>query len=493
MPVDIDTHNIHKSKYLSRFIAWLNDSFFSVSTKLNIVNVLVIISGVLSIIGAYEIQMGGRMHELNYLHQKYITQVVQSVKEFESDRGALISVENDIILIQQQPLDCLALVGPIEEFMMSLIKTDNAIRVCQNDILIADEILQKIRDYRLDKISKVSLLTHLHQSIKQFEENGAAFEPLVARTVKIIFFIVISIVIGKAFIVPIFGLLLSRSVARDYKVLAETKTKLEEEKEYSALIQSERMASLTTLVAGIAHEINTPVGVSITASSHSNELLHKIKKSYEAEQLTEEDLCHFFTEIEKTNEIVSSNLLRTSTLVKSFKMVSVDQTIEELQTINIKDYIEEVLISLSPLTKKSNMEVKLHCEEALKIQIHSDSFIQIITNIITNAMDHAFKGKKHGTLTISISKKNAREVLASFEDDGHGISKEDQLHIFEPFFTTGRGSGNTGLGLHILHNLVVDKLKGHISCFSKINQGTRFDIYLPIDPTTDPTTPTCDS
>jgi len=481
LPVDTNNSSSNKDTYFSKLSAWRKHDLFSVATKLNIVNVLVVISGVLSIIGAYEIQMGARMHELNYLHQKYITEVVKSVKQFESDRAALIPIEDNIVLARQQPIDCLALIGPIEEFMMTLMQTDHAIQLCQNDIAVADNTLQKVRDFRLGKINKADLLSDLYQSIHTFESNGTQFEPLVGRTVRIIFFIVISIVITKAFVVPIFGFLLSHSVARDYRILSDTKISLEKEKEYSALIQSEKMASLTTLVAGIAHEINTPVGVNITANSHSNEVLARIKKSYAAENLTEDELCDFFSEVEKVNDIISNNLLRTSELIKSFKMVSTEQAIEELQTIKLKPYIKQILITLSPLTQRSNLTIKLACDEGLEVRLYGDALIQIITNIVTNAIDHAFKKKQHGILSISATKTTENKILLSFEDSGRGISKSDQLHIFEPFFTTGRKNGNTGLGLHILHNLVVDKLKGSVSCSSKIDQGTRFDIHLPIN------------
>lgn len=481
LPVDTKNPSNNKDTYFSKFTTRRRGNLLSVASKLNIVNVLVVISGILSIIGAYEIQMGGKMHELNYLHQKYITEVVKSVKVFETDRAALIAVEDNIVLARQQPIDCLALIGPIEELMMALMQTDHAIRLCQNDVLVADNTLQKIRDYRLDKISKDALLTNLYQSIETFESNGTQFEPLVGRTVRIIFFIVISIVIAKAFIVPIFGFLLSHSVARDYRILSDTKISLEKEKKYSALIQSEKMASLTTLVAGIAHEINTPLGVSITANSHSNEMLNRIKASYKAESLTEDELCLFFAEIEKVNDIISSNLLRTSELIKSFKMVSTEQVIEELQSIELKPYIEQVLITLSPLTQRSNLTIEFTCDEGLQGHLYGDALIQIITNIVTNAIDHAFEENQHGILSISATKTTENKIHLSFKDNGRGISEGDQLHIFEPFFTTARKNGNTGLGLHILHNLVVEKLKGSVSCSSKIDQGTRFDIHLPIN------------
>jgi signal transduction histidine kinase len=469
------------NKYFVKFMFWRNRDHFSVAMKLNIVNVLIILSGFFSIIGAYQIQMGGKMHELNYFHQKYITHLVKAVKTFEATTSDLNSITQNIRLIKQQPVDCLNLVGPIELFMMKLINTDSAIQVCKDDLEIANTLIESINAYKLNELDKASLLTHLHIGIEGFERSGVKFEPLVGETVKITFFIVISIIIAKAFIVPIFGLTLSRSVARDYQALSRTKANLEKEKNHSALIQSERMASLNTLVAGVAHEVNTPVGISITANSYSCEMLSQLQLAYTDGKLTEKIFCHFFKEMEDASHIISNNLIRTSSLVDSFKIISVDQSIEKLSTIELKPYIEQVLVSLSPLTKKSDLVINFTCKNGLQAHIYSGALIQVITNIVTNTLSHAFKYKKSGTLSVSVTKSSESEIHLSFEDDGCGIPETDLVHIFEPFFTTGRGRGNTGLGLHILHNLVVDKLKGRVSCVSEIDKGTRFDIYLPSD------------
>lgn len=455
----------------------------SVSMKLNVINIIVILSGVFSIYGAYEIQVWGNMHKLNYLHQKYITQLIKSVKTFETkiEINALDLIQEDIIYVKQQPTECLERIGPTESFMMGLINTDNIIQICIDDLQIANELINKIQAYRMDTLDKPTLIAHLYLGIEGFEKSGVNFGPLVVKTVDATFLIVITIIIAKAFIVPMFGFLLSRSVARDYQTLIKTKINLEKEKKHSALIQSERMNSLTTLVVGVAHEINTPVGVSITANSHSHEMLKKIKQAYEAGELTESDFRQFFIEIEQVNNIINDNLDRTSSLIDGFKMISLDQTFEELQVIKFKTCIEQVLVRLSPLTKDSNIVIKLDCDERLQGYFYDEALIHIITNMVTNAITHAFKSKEHGTLLISVIQTNEDGILMSFEDDGCGISEVDLIHIFEPFFTTKRGRGGTGLGLHLIHRLIVDKLNGRMSCSSEIGHGSRFEIYLPID------------
>lgn len=462
---------------------WRNGRRFTVSMKLNVVNILVIISGFLSIVGAYEIQMGGEMHGLNYSHQKYITELVKTVETFEQrvEESDLSLVEEYVGLIKQQPIDCLDLIGPFESYMMSLIETDGAITVCENDLEIADNLLTYINDYRTGNIDKPELLAYLRVGIAGFEKSGVQFEPLVNKTVEVTFFTVITIVVAKAFIVPVFGLLLSRSVALDYRTLSKTKLSLEREKKQNMLIQSERMASLNTLVAGIAHEVNTPLGVSITANSHASQIVTKIQNKYRSGCLTENDFCNFFKEIEEVNNIISSNLLRTSDLISSFKMISVDQIVDKKQVVSLKKYIEQVLVSLSPLTKNTAIDIKFQCEQDLKGAIYVAALAQIITNMVTNVIGHAFQCEEQGEFII-VAKKNAVDELhLSFKDNGCGICEVDLIHIFEPFFTTKSGGGGTGLGLHVLHNLVVDKLQGRINCTSKLGVGTQFDVYIPFN------------
>ncbi|MBU2926318.1 HAMP domain-containing sensor histidine kinase [Colwellia sp. 1_MG-2023] len=452
---------------------------FSVSMKLNIVNFLIIISSLISIIGAYEIQIGGKMHELNYFHQKYITQLVKTVKSFEVDSVSTNDVRKDIMLVREQPIKCIELIGSFEILIMKLIGTKNILQVCHDDLAVADNLLQKVQEFDAAVFDKKALTHFLYQGINEFEYSGMRFEPLVSKTVRVLFFIVISILITKAFIVPLIGLILSNSVAQDYQLLLITKTNLEEEKQRNALIQSERIESLTIMVAGMAHEINTPIGISITANSYLGDTLGMLRKSYEDQELTKSKFDHFIAEMEKSNTLVMNNLSRTAKLVKSFKEVSVDQFVDELQNIKLKPYIEQILVSLVPVTQSANIKFKLCCDNDIQASIYGGVFSQIFTNLVTNAINHAFQDKEAGIISISVKESSDNEIHFSFEDDGCGISEIDKIHIFAPFFTTKRGEGGTGLGLHILHNLVTDKLQGRILCTSEIGTGTRFDIYFP--------------
>lgn len=451
---------------------------FSVSAKLNIVNVLIIVSGVLSIIGAYEVQLGGKLHELNYFHQKYITFLIKSVEEFESDDASLLNVEEYVNHVKQQPIDCLALVGPVEKVMMKMIGTYEAINVCEEDLLIADSLLASIDKYEAGNLEKSILISRLHWGIQGFENSGVLFEPLVGKTVRITFLTVITIIVGKAFIVPLFGLVLSSSVARDYKALVKTKKNLEELQRKNEIIQKEKVTSLTTLSAGIAHEINTPVGVSITANSYSKELIDNISDSYQQGKLTEDDLSNFFKEMNVANKVIQDSLTRTSSLVESFKTISSDQSTEEIKEINIKQYIEQILLSLSPITKRLDISININCPEGLVAYLCPGSVSQIITNLTTNSVVHGFKGKQKGEITISVE-KCGNNIHMKFSDDGQGISKDNLPYIFDPFFTTGRCIGGTGLGLHIINRIITENLNGNILCVSELGKGTTFDINFP--------------
>lgn len=451
----------------------------SVSTKLHLLNFLILISSVVGIIGAYEIQMGGKMHELNYFHQKYITQLVKAVDQFENNSTSIDNVRKNILLVREQPIQCIELIGSVELFMMTLVGTKNTLNICHVDLAIADNLLKKTQEFEIKILDNQTFIELLHIGIKGFEHSGESFEPLVTKTVKVTFFIVISILIAKAFIVPLIGWVLSNGVSRDYKLLLETKVRLEEEKRHNALIQSERLASLTTMVAGMAHEINTPVGVSITANSYTEDALSNLKKSYENEELTETKFNNFIKQMEQSTKMVTNNLSRTASLVTSFKQISVDQTVDDLQNIKFKSYIEQVLISLTPIIKSSHVTFKLSCDENLEVCIYAGLFSQILTNLVTNAIRHGFKNKDSGMITIVVKELPENEILFSFQDDGCGISELDKVHIFDPFFTTQRGKGGTGLGLHILHNLVTEKFNGRISCISQLNSGARFEIFFP--------------
>lgn len=248
------------------------------------------------------------------------------------------------------------------------------------------------------------------------------------------------------------------------------------------LIQSEKMVSLGRLVAGVAHEINTPIGVSITAASFMQERSHELMELFQSGKLKKSDMEKFFQISTETSEILRINLNKASNLVKSFKQIAVDQSLGEKRRFKIKEYIEEVLLSLSPTLKKTKISVDVDCREDLELYTYPDGLSQIITNLVMNSVIHAYDEDEKGFVTIRISKENSL-ISFIYSDDGKGIEKDNLDKIFEPFYTTKRGCGGTGLGLNVVYNVVTQQYGGSIKCESIYGNGTAFIIEIPVEET----------
>ena len=244
------------------------------------------------------------------------------------------------------------------------------------------------------------------------------------------------------------------------------------------LVQSEKMASLGNLVAGVSHEINTPLGISITAISYLSQETQKLDTFFKTNEMTKKNLQDFVDNALESTNLISSNLKRASDLIKSFKKIAVDQVTENKRKFKVKAYIEKILLSLRPKLKKTKHKVEILCNEKLEIDNYPGAFAQVITNLVINSILHGYDQNESGTIIFDIREKN-KKILLKYSDDGKGIKKDHQPKIFDPFFTTKRNSGGTGLGLHILYNTVVQKLNGTVKCESKIGKGTTFIINIP--------------
>lgn len=244
------------------------------------------------------------------------------------------------------------------------------------------------------------------------------------------------------------------------------------------LVQTEKMASLGGLVAGVAHEINTPVGIGVTAASTLQARTDELRSLYSSGAMKRSDLDQFMGFAEQSASIIMSNLRRAADLVQSFKQVAVDQSSSERRVFELKAYVEEVLTSLRPRLKKSAHQVDVDIPEHLMIDSYPGALAQIITNLVTNALIHAFDDGEAGTLRIH-ARQQGDEVMLNFSDDGKGIPEENQAKIFDPFFTTKRGSGGSGLGMHIVYNLVTQMMGGSAKLVSAPGQGTEFKFRFP--------------
>lgn len=269
-------------------------------------------------------------------------------------------------------------------------------------------------------------------------------------------------------------------------VLKETLQQLEEAQ--SQLVEAEKMASLGSLVAGVAHEINTPIGVAITASSTLADNTRKTSQLYKQQKLKGSELTRYLDQANRSCDLMLINLERAGELIKSFKQVAVDQTHEEIRNFTVKNYIEYVLVNLRPRLKQTHHQMIVAGDENISITSYPGAFFQIVTNLVINSLTHAYKKDEAGTLQFTIQKQPATfkqppKLLLTYQDDGCGVAPENLDKIFDPFFTTGREKGGTGLGLHIVYNLVTQKLKGTIQCESNVGQGVKFILSLPLEHT----------
>ncbi len=246
------------------------------------------------------------------------------------------------------------------------------------------------------------------------------------------------------------------------------------------LVESEKMASLGGLVAGVAHEINTPVGVALTGITHFKDITTNIKKDYDNENISEEEFEKYLNTSNELSDIINKNLKRTADLVKSFKQVAVDQTSEKKRKFNVKFYLEEIITSIKNVLRQYKVKINVNVLEEIIINSYPGFYSQIITNLIFNSLRHAYEKEDEGLINIEISKVEDN-ILIEYSDDGKGIKEENLKKIFDPFFTTNREKGGTGLGLNIIYNIIKSNLNGEIICTSKENEGVQFTITLPIE------------
>lgn len=245
------------------------------------------------------------------------------------------------------------------------------------------------------------------------------------------------------------------------------------------LVQSEKMASLGGMVAGISHEINTPLGISVTASSSLLEETRRLRTLFEGGSMKRSDFSRFMDHALQAHEILAANLARAVELIRSFKQIAVDQSTAEWRTVNFRQYLDEILLSLQPEYKRRPVQVINEADEELVCACQPGALSQIVSNLVLNALLHAFDAQQAGVIRLA-ARRVGDEIEVRCEDNGKGIDPAHIDHVFEPFFTTRRGQGGTGLGLNIVYNLVTSQLKGRISVASTLGQGTVFTIRVPV-------------
>ena len=252
----------------------------------------------------------------------------------------------------------------------------------------------------------------------------------------------------------------------------------------SQLLEMENMAALGTMMSSLTHEINTPIGVAITAATYLKAMQTKSKELFDSHNLKRSDLASFYQECNEASEIIERNLTRTSHLIRTFKQLSTDQHSQEPRPINLCGYIDEVLLSLKPRLKRFGHMFCVDVNTDLEIQINPGAISQILINLIINSAQHAFEKHQRGHITIrakiEVDGRSNRQLVLTYRDNGKGMSEHTVANIYKPFFTSARATGGTGLGMHICYNLTVDILYGSIDCQSKLGKGTTFTLRIPL-------------
>ncbi|MCK7593156.1 sensor histidine kinase [Pseudomarimonas salicorniae] len=245
------------------------------------------------------------------------------------------------------------------------------------------------------------------------------------------------------------------------------------------LVRSEKMAALGQLVAGVAHEVNTPLGVALTASSVLRDASGRLGGQVEAGQLRRADFDRFLGTVSESTAMIERNLERAAQLIANFKQVSVDRTSDGRREFDLAAYLEEVLESLRLMWKQRDISMEVDCPPGIVLDSFPGAIGQVITNITQNAVVHAFGRDGRGRMQIRCRARDDRSVEIRLSDDGVGMPEAVRSRVFDPFFTTRRNEGGTGLGLHIVYNLVTQKLGGQIRVESQPGQGTEITLRLP--------------
>lgn len=261
--------------------------------------------------------------------------------------------------------------------------------------------------------------------------------------------------------------------------LSQTLQVLNEAKDH--LVQSEKLAALGALVAGISHEVNTPIGISFTAASFLEEEVKGLVRHFEGGTLSRDTLSGFLTTTAESSTMILTNLRRAAELIRSFKLVAVDQASAKRRGFEFKSTVEEIILSLQHLVKGAEVQVELTLPDGIHMDSYPGPLGQVINNLFNNALLHAFDTQTTRLIRIeAIALEAEQQVLLRFKDNGIGIPSEHMGKIFEPFFTTKLGHGGSGLGLNIAHNIVTGILGGTIDVHSQPGEGAEFHLRLPL-------------
>jgi signal transduction histidine kinase len=413
-------------------------------------------------------------------------QLKNSIKETAKQKIDLRHLKNDVDkkqqLLQQQQQKLEKISAQFQQTTAKLMTQQQILsekeqknqqmlkRVAENKTILAQQN-QQLSQHRLQLQQQDQELLTRKQTIKS--QKGYISTMLVL--------IIIAVAVS---ILVVFFFIKNKKTTR---TLTKTLSYLENTQEQ--LIQSEKMASLGGLVAGVAHEINTPLSIAITSNSLVLDDTSEVKQKIANCCLSKSRMAKHIEKVEQSLSMSEKALERVKILLANFKQVAADQAVDDHRKLNLAQYIEEVMMTLSVEMKKNEVNYQFSGETEVEITTYPGAFAQILTNLVNNSIRHGFEQRGSGNISIALHTNNSRAdeyspeqewaVKIIYRDDGVGMSAEVLNSIFEPFFTTKRGKGSTGLGMNIVYNIIVQKLKGDIKITSEQGVGSTFVITLP--------------
>ncbi|MCK7594347.1 sensor histidine kinase [Pseudomarimonas salicorniae] len=245
------------------------------------------------------------------------------------------------------------------------------------------------------------------------------------------------------------------------------------------LVDSEHLASLGRLVAGVSHEVNTPIGVALTAASHLVAVSREVDGKADSGQLRRSDFEEWREDIREGASLICGSLERASKLIASFKQVAADQSSEQRRRMDLARTLEEIRTAMQPAYRLGEHRVRIDCPEGIVMDSYPGALFQIVSNLVMNSVIHGFASRQRGEMRIT-ARQSGDRVELTFRDNGHGMSDDVAAHAFEPFFSTRLGQGGSGLGLHLVHNLTCHVLGGEVQLESPPDGGTGFHFLLPL-------------
>ncbi len=245
------------------------------------------------------------------------------------------------------------------------------------------------------------------------------------------------------------------------------------------LVQAEKLASLGALVGGVAHEINTPVGIALSCASHLADSTQRIAGLYRSDDVGIDDFETYLATATDTAGLILANCERAAELIRSFKQVAVDRASSERRRFDLAATIAETLASLGPCLRQAGHRVAVACPPGLEIESYPGALSQVLTNLVMNSVIHGYDDGAAGTLDIAVDRPRPGTIRLVYRDDGKGIPDQHKSRVFDPFFTTRRGAGGSGLGLHIVYNLVVGPLQGTVAVTDDPGGGAAFTLTFP--------------